>query len=40
MSAAPKDEKSIFTAAKTMKTPAQREAYLDDACGPDSALRA
>ena len=40
MSAGPKDEKSIFITAQAMKTPAERDAYLDDACGADSALRA
>jgi len=40
MSAGPKDEKSIFITAQAMKTPAERDAYHDDACGGDSTLRA
>jgi len=40
MSAGPKDEKNIFITAQAMKTPAERDAYLDDACGGDSTLRA
>jgi len=40
MSAGQTDEKSIFTAAIAMRTPAEREAYLEEACGPDPALRA
>jgi serine/threonine protein kinase len=35
-----KDEKEIFTAAVELKTPAEREAYLDNACGADLALKA
>ena len=35
-----KDEKEIFTAAVELKTPAEREAYLDNACGADLDLRA
>jgi hypothetical protein len=31
---------SIFDAVVELATPAQREAYLDAACGQDSALRA
>ncbi len=34
------DEKSIFEAAVALKTPVQREAYLDAACGSDAVLRA
>jgi len=40
MSAGPKDEKSIFEAAITLNTPAERRAYLDEACGSDAVLRA
>jgi len=40
MSVNPKDEKSIFEAAMALKTLAAREAYLDEACRSDTALRA
>ena len=40
MSASPKDEKSIFAAAVALRTPAERQAYLDEACGSDVALKA
>ena len=40
MSAGPRDEKSIFATAVAMGTPAERQAYLDEACGADAALRA
>ncbi|MEN6428519.1 MAG: protein kinase [Phycisphaerales bacterium] len=40
MSVGPKDEKSIFEAAMALKTPAEREAYLGEACGSDTVLRA
>ena len=40
MSSGQRDEKSIFTAAMAIKAPAEREAYLDKACGPDPLLRA
>ncbi|MBN1362968.1 MAG: protein kinase [Sedimentisphaerales bacterium] len=40
MSVGPKDEKGIFEAAMALKTPSERETYLDEACGADTALRA
>jgi serine/threonine protein kinase/tetratricopeptide (TPR) repeat protein len=35
----PVDERSIFMAALSQETPAQRSAFLDEACGGDPALR-
>jgi serine/threonine protein kinase len=40
MGASPDKAASIFDAAAELEDPAQRAAYLDAACGPDSALRA
>ena len=40
MSAGPKDEKRIFATAMALKTAAERQAYLEEACGSDAALRA
>src|SRR5262249_10994756 len=35
----PMDERSIFMAALEREAPPERSAYLDEACGGDSALR-
>ena len=36
----PNDEKSIFEVVVALKTPVQREAYFDEACGSDAVFRA
>jgi serine/threonine protein kinase len=40
MSVDPRDEKSVFEAALALPTPAEREAYLNEVCGPNTAARA
>jgi hypothetical protein len=40
MTPTPPDMKSIFGRALEIQSPADRAAYLDEACGPDAGLRA